>query len=198
MVDLNSEYWNNRYLTNDFGWDVGEVTTPLKTYFEQLTNKEIKILIPGAGNSYEAEWLVNNGFENVFVCDYAIQPLLNLQKRCPKIKPQNLLHTNFFELKETNFDLIIEQTFLCAINKSLRLAYFQKMESLIAKNGKVVGLWFKDVTHKDSTKPPFPGSEKEYRGYIAQTNLSIKLLQDAYNSIAPRHPRELFFILQKN
>ena len=56
---LSSEYWNTRYVENDFGWDAGEITTPLKTYFDQLKDKSLKILIPGAGNSYEAEYLFN-------------------------------------------------------------------------------------------------------------------------------------------
>lgn len=31
---------------------------PLKVYFDQLTNKDLKILIPGGGNSHEAEYLL--------------------------------------------------------------------------------------------------------------------------------------------
>ena len=49
---LSSEYWNTRYVENDFGWDAGEITTPLKTYFDQLKDKSLKILIPVAVNSY--------------------------------------------------------------------------------------------------------------------------------------------------
>ncbi len=68
-MDLSANAWDNRYLNNDIGWDLGAVSTPLKVYFEQLENKEIKILIPGGGNSYEAAYLFENGFKNVFVVD---------------------------------------------------------------------------------------------------------------------------------
>ena len=44
-MDLSANAWENRYLNNDIGWDLGEVSTPLKEYFDQLENKEIKILI---------------------------------------------------------------------------------------------------------------------------------------------------------
>jgi hypothetical protein len=57
------------------------VSTPLKTYIEQLDNKDLKILIPGAGNSYEAEFLFRLGFKNVFVLDFAEAPLQNIKKR---------------------------------------------------------------------------------------------------------------------
>ena len=59
---LDTNYWNERYLKNDFGWDLGTISPPLKEYFDQIKNKNLSILIPGAGNSYEAEYLVNNGF----------------------------------------------------------------------------------------------------------------------------------------
>jgi methyl halide transferase len=50
-------YWTNRYETASTGWDLGEPSMPLKTYIDQLENTAIKILIPGAGNAYEAEYL---------------------------------------------------------------------------------------------------------------------------------------------
>tara|TARA_R110000822_G_scaffold173687_5_gene313315 strand:+ start:198 stop:443 length:246 start_codon:yes stop_codon:yes gene_type:complete len=75
---------------------LGEVLTPLKSYFEQLENKEIKILIPGGGNSYEAAYLFENGFENVFVVDVSKAALDNIQKRIPSFpKAQLILAATF-------------------------------------------------------------------------------------------------------
>ena len=51
---LDKNFWNDIYVKSKTGWDVGEITTPLKEYFEQLNNKKNKILIPGCGNAYEA------------------------------------------------------------------------------------------------------------------------------------------------
>ncbi len=56
------------------------ISTPLKEYFDQLTNKEIRILILGGGNSYEAEYHHKLGFKNVFVIDYTPTALSNLKK----------------------------------------------------------------------------------------------------------------------
>ena len=60
---LDAEYWNNRYISHDFKWDLGEVSDPLKHYFDQLTDTNLHILIPGAGNAHEAEYLFNNSRE---------------------------------------------------------------------------------------------------------------------------------------
>ena len=190
---LTESYWNNRYINNDFGWDVGAVTEPLKTYFDQLTNKELQILIPGAGNAWEAEYLTNLGFKNVYVCDLAIEPLNNLQQRCAAINPKHLIHGNFFDL-ELNFDLVIEQTFFCAINPSLRKKYFEKMHSILRPKGKLAGLLFNDALNKD--KPPFGGNKEEYQDYFKEL-FTVKTYETCYNSIKPREGRELFINLNR-
>ena len=158
-MDLSANAWENRYLNNDIGWDLGEVSTPLKEYFDQLENKEIKILIPGGGNSYEAEYLFKNGFENVFVVDVSRSAIENIQKRVPNFPRKQLIIGDFFELENT-FDLIIEQTFFCAINPNLREAYVLKMNQLLKPNGKLVGLMFNVPLNKD--KPPFGGNKEAY------------------------------------
>lgn len=190
---LDREYWNNRYLNDEAGWDAGAITTPLKEYFDQLTDKSISILIPGAGNSYEAEYLVNAGFTHVNVCDLAPEPLRNLKRRCPSIGDDQLLLRNFFDLTGA-YDLIVEQTFFCALDPKLRSDYFRKMADLLKPGGKLVGLLFDDVLNDD--KPPFGGSRDEYLKYI-DPRFEIRKLERCYNSIAPRAGRELFMILTR-
>ena len=77
---LSADYWEERYKLHDTGWDMGEVSPPLKAYFDQLTNKDVAILIPGCGNSYEAEYLVQQGFTKVTVIDIAEGPVERLNK----------------------------------------------------------------------------------------------------------------------
>ncbi len=197
MLQLSDQYWNNRYLTNDFGWDIGAISTPLKTYFEGLSDKNINILIPGAGNAYEAEWLMNNGFKNTYVCDYAAEPLKNLKSRCSAFPVNQLLQVNFFDLKNLTFDLIIEQTFFCAIDRTLRPTYFKKMEELLAPNGSLVGLLFNTTFDNEATQPPYGGNTLEYLKYIEATKLIIHTMEPCYNSITPRATRELFIHLIK-
>jgi thiopurine S-methyltransferase len=193
---LSAAYWGERYRNNEMGWDIGEISTPLKTYFDGLENKQMSILIPGAGNAYEAEYLVNKGFGNVFVCDLAIEPLQNLKARCDLFNSANLIHGNFFELDASKFqfNLIIEQTFFCALNPSLRTAYFQKMHQLLKSGGALAGLLFDDKLNDD--RPPFGGSSKEYPAYFKNL-FKIKKYEKCYNSIEPRQGREIFMNLQK-
>ena len=93
---LNKDYWEERYSANEIGWNIGYPSTPIKTYIDQLKDKSLKILIPGAGNSYEAEYLINNGFKFVNVLDIAAQPLKNIATRIPDFPKNNIIHQNFF------------------------------------------------------------------------------------------------------
>ncbi len=192
-MKLNSNYWEERYSNQETGWDVGKITTPLKEYIDQIEDKSIKILIPGAGNSYEFEYLINNGFENVYVLDFAQSPLDNIKKRIPNCNTNQLIKSDFFELIG-NYDLIIEQTFFCALDPSLRKDYVQKMKSLLTPKGKIVGLLFQFPLTE--VGPPFGGSKAEYIS-LFEYDFEIKTLETANNSIKPRQENELFFIFNK-
>lgn len=185
---IDEYYWDNRYKQNDIGWDIGYVSTPLKAYFDQLTNKDLKILIPGGGNSYEAEYLYRSGFKNTNVVDLSETALSNLKSRVPEFPDKNLIHKNFFDL-ETKYDLIIEQTFFCAIDPSLRSNYVAKTHDLLLEKGKLVGLLFNIPLNKDH--PPFGGSKEEYRS-LFDPYFDLEVLDISYNSIPERSSNELF------
>ncbi len=192
MMILNKEYWENRYKTNDAIWDIGHISTPLKEYIDQLENKEIKILIPGAGNAYELDYLIEKGFQNVFVIDYAQQPIDAIINR-NKTLEKHLICDDFFNHNET-YDLIIEQTFFCALNPSLRENYVSKMYDLLSDKGKISGLLFNFPLTE--VGPPFGGSYDEYINLFLE-KFKIKILEPAYNSIKPRANKELFFTFEK-
>jgi SAM-dependent methyltransferase len=192
-MDLSGNAWDNRYLNNDIGWDLGQVSSPLKEYFDQLENKEIKILIPGGGNSYEAEYLFENGFKNVFVVDVSKTAIENIQKRIPSFSASQLIHGNFFDVEDV-FDLIIEQTFFCAIHPNLREDYVVKMNQLLKPTGKLVGVMFNVPLFKD--RPPFGGKKEIYLDYF-KPYFKIATFKSCYNSHTSRQGRELFINLVK-
>lgn len=193
-LELNAEYWNDRYLNNEFNWDIGTISPPLKNYFDQLTDKNLKILVPGAGNSYEAEYLFDKGFKNVYLCDFAAKPLKNFRERVPGFPEKQLLQVDFFDLEEKDFDLVIEQTFFCAITPLLRSAYFEKMAEILKAKGSIVGLLFNDKLNTD--KPPYGGNQLLYYSYFKKL-FEIKTFETCYQSVSPRAGRELFINLQK-
>jgi methyl halide transferase len=191
--DSTAIYWQNRYETEQTGWDTGAITPPLKDYFDHLKDKDIKILIPGSGNSYEAEYLYKKGFLNVFVLDIAVAPLQNLKRRVPDFPEENLLLEDFFSLSG-QFDLIVEQTFFCAIDPALRAKYAIKCANLLKPGGKLAGLLFN--TEFEKAGPPFGGSKQEYEAYF-KPYFEFLHFENAYNSLSPRQGKELFIELKR-
>ncbi|WP_338409981.1 SAM-dependent methyltransferase [uncultured Flavobacterium sp.] len=189
---MNKKYWENRYINNKTGWDIGKISTPLKGYIDQLKNKNIKILIPGAGNGYEFDYLITQGFFNVFVIDIAEQPLKTIKIRNPEYADQ-IIYGDFFDLKDT-FDLVLEHTFFCALNPNLRTNYVSKMNEIVNKKGKIAGLFF-DFPLTE-VGPPFGATYQDYL-LLFQNNFKIKTLEKTYNSILERKDKELFFIFEK-
>ncbi len=191
-MELNDAYWESRYQENTTGWDLGAASEPIVNYLKSLSNKELKILIPGCGNAYEAEWALNNGFKNVHILDFAASAIENFKLRFPAFKIENLHHEDFFK-HQGSYDLIIEQTFFCAINPDKRKEYAKKMHSLLLDNGVLAGLFF-DTTFVNG--PPFGGSKEEYLTYFS-SNFDMLHFETCYNSIPPRAGKELFIELRK-
>ena len=191
--ELSKDFWNNRYVEKNTGWDMGTVSPPLKVYFDQLQNKKAKILIPGCGNSHEAEYLHDSGFKDVFVLDYSPLAIDNFRKRVPSFPVANAICEDFFQ-HNGKYDLIVEQTFFCAIDPALRSEYARHMHELLNKNGKLTGLLFTDTQGQEG--PPYGGTKEEYVS-IFKSYFDMKVMETAYNSIEPRKGRELFMILAK-
>ncbi len=194
QTNLDKEYWNNRYQIGQTGWDVGEASAPLKEYINQLADKNIAILIPGCGNGYEAEYLLQNGFTNITLIDIAPAAADALKTKLKEWdgKQLHIICGDFFELNET-FDLIIEQTFFCALPPVLRNDYVNKMADLLKEKGKLVGVLF---NRSFEGGPPYGGSKAAYELLFAQ-KFNIKIMEDCYNSIAARAGTELFIVVEK-
>lgn len=188
---LNKEYWDERYRMGQTGWDIGYVSPPLKAYFDTLTDKNLRILIPGGGNSYEAIYLIKCGFKDVTVVDISE---VVCQQLTDKHASQGLTVVcgDFFEHQQ-QYDLIVEQTFFCALNPALRPAYLQKMSKLLANEGRLIGLLF---NREFVGGPPFGGSETEYCTLFQEANFQITVNLKP-NSIPPRQGSELFFVAVK-
>ena len=194
MSLYNADYWDDRYRHNTTTWDLGQIAPAILGYFQQLDDKNISILIPGCGNSYEAAWLLDNGFRHITLIDIAAGLMDRLREKFhagpdPRL---TLLTGDFFE-HEGQYDLIIEQTFFCSLDPALRESYMEKMYQLLRPGGKLAGLLF-DRTFNEG--PPFGGSQSAYQTLL-EKKFRIRTMAPCYNSVKPRAGTELFFIAIK-
>jgi SAM-dependent methyltransferase len=187
MLDAN--YWEERYQAGQTGWDIGQASPALIAYFEKLAHKDIHILIPGAGKAHDLAWLHQQGFRNSVVIDISPTALKQAANLYPEIPATHFIEGDFFSHNGA-YDLIVEQTFFCALSPELRPQYAQKMHELLKPGGRLMGLLFDFPLSADG--PPFGGSAAEYQDHFYPL-FTIEHLERAYNSIKPRVGRELFF-----
>lgn len=208
MKILDQNYWQKRYENGEIGWDAGGITTPIKDFVDNMlesgAGRDLRILVPGAGSGYEAAYLWQQGFSNVYICDWAEDAIERFKKNAPDFPQHQILRGDFFEL-QGQYDMILEQTFFCALPPSLRPAYAQKCSELLdcptdmpdpdfAWKGRLVGVMF-GITFPFEG-PPFGGGKEEYIGYF-EPYFDILTMENCYNSIKPRENAELWVVLKK-
>jgi methyl halide transferase len=193
-ANLDQDYWEQRYRQQQTGWDVGAITPPLKAYVDQLPDKSLKILIPGGGNGYEAEYLHLQGFTQVYLLDIAADPLRHFRERVPSFPEEHLMQEDFFALQHRSFDLVLEQTFFCALPRSMRPAYARQVFEVLKPEGKLAGVLFS--LEFNAPGPPFGGSAAEYQAYF-EPYFRFLHFEPCYNSVKPRQGSELFLELER-
>lgn len=190
---LDQAYWDAQYKAKATGWDLGQVSPPLQDYIDTLENKNCSILIPGCGNTYEAEYLLQKGFTNITVIDIAPTLVSELEQKFAQNANIKIIQGDFF-LHQGSYDLILEQTFFCALPPTMRQKYVWKMHELLAANGILAGLLFNRTFE---VSPPYGGSKEEYESLFKSAFEFLKM-DVSKNSIAPRANSELFIELKKN
>jgi hypothetical protein len=189
-----ASFWNDLYQTGETPWDLGMPSPPLTTYVDQLTDKNLRILVPGAGYGHEVHYLLQQGFTRVTVLDIAAPPIRRL-KHTTKAHGEavHLLQGDFFDHRG-HYDLILEQTFFCTLAPALRKAYARQCWNLLSSRGKLAGLLFD--REFPFPGPPYGGGQANYRRIFAPY---FRFLHWAtcYNSYRTRRGSEWFMVLQK-
>lgn len=192
MQDLNEDYWTKRYQEHKIGWDMG-VPSPQLLHFMENQNevgRNDRILIPGAGNAHEWVHFVQKGYEQVYAMDISPFPLNTLASRNPE-HAHLLLHEDFFR-HDAKYDLILEQTFFCALDPSMRSTYVEHTHRLLKKGGILAGVLFnRTFPHQG---PPFGGNQEEYQSLFEEW-FEVIHMDEAMHSHPARLGSELFIHL---
>ncbi len=189
MYTNNSSYWEQRYQHKDTPWNLDRPHPAIVDFFEQLKDRDLTILVPGAGYGHEAEWLWHKGFNNIVLCDWAASALQGFKNRVNDFPDSQLLHRNFFEL-ERAFDLILEHTFFCALPPEMRANYAEHTAALLRpQQGILTGVLFGEDLGAEG--PPYGGSDAEYLNLFNQYYDQVDIEEISPNH-SPRSARELF------
>lgn len=190
---LDQDYWDARWKTGETGWDIGYASPALMDFMRNQNKSDIRILIPGCGNAYEAEALREMGFTNIVLLDISPKVCEIMRERFKDKKGIRVLCEDFFN-HDSSYDLILEQTFFCALDPGLREAYAEKMHQLLKPSGTLAGLLFR--IKFDQPGPPFGGEKEEYLE-LFESRFEIVKMIPCDRSIPQRLGNELWMELKR-
>lgn len=193
MKKLDAAYWDLQYENQRTGWDIGYASPAIVEYFQQVQNKSAYILIPGAGNGWEAEKLWEMGFKNIFVLDFSQIAQHSFKTRVPDFPRSQILVEDFFQ-HQGSYDYMVEHTFFSSLPVTLREPYVKHVHKILKPQGRLMGLLFNH--HFPHDGPPFGASNDDYE-VLFSPYFKFHHFNMAYNSIKPRNKRELFILFKK-
>ncbi len=152
---LRRSFWDGKYAGGHTPWDLGQVSDAVRRLAQDRFPPGGRVFIPGCGRGYEALFLARQGYK-VTAVDIAEAPLHDLRSAARGHNlPLDLVHEDVFswarKTKE-RFDVILEQTFLCAIEPVLHADYEAMARRLLKPDGCLMGV-FMEVQSDDG--PPF-------------------------------------------
>ena len=191
------QFWEDIYLGDDAGWDLGE-STPV---FDEISDTLPlgKVCIIGCGRGYDAVMFSQKGFE-VTAIDFAPSATRTLQSLASDAGVMiNIIEADIFLLTSRfncKFDYVIEQTCFCAINPNRREEYEQLVKTIIKPHGKLIGLWFPLDKSLDDGGPPWGTTILEVKS-IFNDGWKIEKEEFPKLSISPRKNREKLIIFKR-
>jgi len=194
----NIEFWEQHYIDESTGWDLGGVTPVFNSLSKQL--KPGKLCILGCGRGYDAVMFAHAGFE-VTAVDFSPTAIKFVNEIAKKEKLSiNAVEADIFDLLpefENSFDYIIEQTCFCAINPGRRKEYSDLVFKLLKPGGKLTALWFPlDKKLADGGPPYATGIQEVKKLFSSGWTVIREEFPDL--SIETRKGREKLIIFQKN
>ena len=187
------KYWDQRYLEENTPWDLLALSPPIKSILDLLDDPDKKILIPGAGRGYEAGYAYELGYKHTHYADISQTAAKEFSRLFPEFPKDQILTDDFFKL-EGKYDLIIEQTFFCSMDPSMRKDYVKKCYELLNEGGYIKGLLFASEFEREG--PPFGGNMDQYRKLFSAL-FAIERLEMCKTSVLPRLGNELIFSFKK-
>jgi SAM-dependent methyltransferase len=143
-MDLSDpDRWNQRYAEGNTGWDLGTEAHALSELLRDLPARPMRVLVPGAGFGHDAIAWARHGAEVVAV-DFAPLAVLGLRERAARAGVRmQAMEADIFALPEAwneSFQVVWEQTCLCAIDPARRGEYVQAMQRMLEPGGTLYAL----------------------------------------------------------
>ena len=144
--------WEKRYLEGRTAWDRGAASPTLGLGLAQMPNPPAQVLIPACGRGYEIAELARRGYRVTGV-DFAPSAVTALQKILETQRLEaNVVASDLFAWEaQQPFDVIYEQTALCALEPQQWPEYAERLHRWLRPGGLLIGAFMQ--THRDGGPP---------------------------------------------
>lgn len=172
--------WEEAWREGRTGWDAGESPPILRELVESGVLPSGRALVPGCGAGYDVLTLAGDGrvVVGLDVAPTAAERFDALRReRGVSSARARVLTEDFFAFEpQERFDLIWDYTFLCALDPSMRPAWADEVERLLAPGGELVTLIFPAVDEPPLGEgPPFPLRPDDVRALLEPRFEAIEL-----------------------
>lgn len=173
---IKKNFWEEKYLSNNTPWDIGEPAPAFVKYFSRVMpwhdTTTLKIAVLGCGRGHDAFYIASLS-PNIEVhgFDYSESAInfCSYQKEEKKLKNVFFHNTDFFALPKdekwkSSFDIVLEHTSFCAIAPSCRKDYIKVIKYLLKPGGELIGLFL--IRPLELGGPPFGCTKEEIREFF--------------------------------
>eukprot|EP00904_Undaria_pinnatifida_P005885 jgi/Undpi1/2426/HiC_scaffold_13.g05807.m1 len=183
------EYWSAGVDVGD-KWDTGTVSPALQKLLDEGVLPKGRSLVPGCGRGYDAIAFGKSGYDSIGL---DLSPSGVVQAKALLAEQTEQLHGKvefrcgdffkFSDKEEGKFDVILDYTFLCALDPSIRNDWADHMVSLLSPGGELVILIYPIVEEIAVVLPevedrtPFPVSEEMVSDLFERRGLEAVYLE---------------------
>ncbi|WP_294638887.1 methyltransferase domain-containing protein [uncultured Aquabacterium sp.] len=141
MTGPTPAFWQERFDTQQTGWDRGQASPQLQTWLETGQLQPCRIIVPGCGQGWEVAELAARGFD-VTGIDYTEAAVERARALCDArgVKAR-IVHADVLRYQpDTAADAIYEQTCLCALHPDHWTAYADQLHAWLKPGGHLFAL----------------------------------------------------------
>lgn len=170
-----AEFWSNRYINHETGWDEGKPHDCWVKLAESFSEdqKQKTALVVGAGRGHDAHFLAPF-FKKMIAVDFSPEAQKEFKKTYPDSKVEYHLKDVLQGLDNLQADVVFEHTCLCAIDYKRRAEYFATLTKLLPKGGIYHAVLFTKANEpKEGNTPPFTTPLTQVTDFLTKSNFTV-------------------------
>ncbi|KFK37216.1 hypothetical protein AALP_AA4G228900 [Arabis alpina] len=192
MSEDTSGGWEKSWEEGATPWDLGKPTPIIVHLNETGSLPNGRALVPGCGTGYDVVAMAcpDRHVVGLDVSKTAVERSSKKFSSLPNAKYFSFLCEDFFtwELAE-KFDLIVDYTFFCAFEPSVRPLWAQRTEKLLKPDGELITLMF--PIEERAGGPPYTVSVSDYEKVLIPLGFVATSIVDNELAVGPRKGIEM-------